>query len=168
MLAQTPKRLFVYWDIADEDRANYETNYGENFWNVTKPVLIVHNTSKGYSFEIEVNDFANSWYFDVDDQANKYVVELGRRPVSTQTFIPNNYLQIASSNTVESPNDHILFEPEQNIVFFRNVKTNAETSRNIATLNLLKYAGKSYSASDIYRKIYRNNELFDANNLPSS
>ena len=62
VLAQTPSTLFIYWDISDKDRKNFEKQYGENFFQETKPVLIVHNDTLGYSFEVEINDFANSWY----------------------------------------------------------------------------------------------------------
>ena len=43
ILYQTPDTLFVYWDIADSDRENYIKHYGENFFNITRPVLIVQN-----------------------------------------------------------------------------------------------------------------------------
>ena len=60
VLAQTPSTLFIYWDISDEDRKNYEKQYGEDFFNNTKPVLVVYNDTLGYNFEVEINDFANS------------------------------------------------------------------------------------------------------------
>ena len=40
LLYQTPTTLFVYWDISDEDRENYKHIYGENFFEITRPVLI--------------------------------------------------------------------------------------------------------------------------------
>ena len=67
ILYQTPDTLFVYWDISDKDRENYITEYGENFFNITRPVLIVHNDTMNYSFEIPINDFANSWYLHIND-----------------------------------------------------------------------------------------------------
>ena len=45
VLAQTPKTLFVYWDISDEDKKNYIKQYGKDFFNKTKPVLIIHNVT---------------------------------------------------------------------------------------------------------------------------
>ena len=105
VLAQTPKTLFVYWDISDKDRKSYVKQYGENFFENTRPVLIITNTTMNYSFEIEINDFANCWYFNINDENCKYLVELGRRPKqNTNTYIPNNYIYVTSSNTLESPN----------------------------------------------------------------
>lgn len=43
VLAQTPTNLFIYWDISDKDRKNFENQYGEDFFQTTKPILIVHN-----------------------------------------------------------------------------------------------------------------------------
>ena len=80
ILYQSPETLFVYWDIADSDRENYIKQYGENFFNITRPVLIVHNDTMGYSFEIPINDFANSWYLHINDSKCNYRIELGRRP----------------------------------------------------------------------------------------
>ena len=59
VLYQNPNTLFVYWDISDDDINGFKKAYGDNFFYVTKPVLVIHNISDGYSFEIEVNDFAN-------------------------------------------------------------------------------------------------------------
>ena len=166
VLAQTPKTLFVYWDISDEDRKSYIKQYGENFFNDTKPVLIIHNTTMNYTFEIEINDFANCWYFNINDEKCDYLVELGRRP-KTDNLIPDNYLYITSSNKIESPNGHILFEKEQKTLYFRNVKTNQMTSKNIAKLEFIEHFGRIYNIYDMYKKIYKDENLSNFNN-PSS
>ena len=62
ILAQTPTTLFVYWDISDIDRINFIEKYGEDFFNKTKPILLIYNKTKNYYLEVEINDFANSWY----------------------------------------------------------------------------------------------------------
>ena len=104
ILYQTPDTLFVYWDIADSDRENYIKQYGENFFEVTHPILIVHNDTYNYSFEIPINDFANSWYLHVNDSNCEYSVELGRRPKyyneERHIDIPNDYLYVTSSNLI--------------------------------------------------------------------
>lgn len=162
VLAQTPKTLFVYWDISDEDRKSYIKQYGKTFFENTKPVLIIHNTTMNYTFEIEINDFANCWYFNINDEKCEYLVELGRRQRN------NNYLYITSSNRVESPNGHILFEKEQKVLYYRNVKTNETSSKDIANLEFIKYFGRIYNIYDMYKKIYKEEEILDASNNPTS
>jgi len=41
LLYQTPTTLFIYWDISDEDREKFKETYGEDFFEKTKPVLVV-------------------------------------------------------------------------------------------------------------------------------
>lgn len=170
ILAQTPKTLFVYWDISDNDRENYIKQYGNDFFEKTKPVLIIHNTTMNYTFEIEINDFANCWYFNVNDEKCEYSVELGRKPKENNTYIavPNNYLYITSSNKIESPNGHILFEKNQNVVFYKDVKTNKTFSKDISNFEFMRYLGKSYSTYDMYKKMYNNEEILNINNPTSS
>ena len=171
VLAQTPTTLFVYWDISDEDRKNYVKQYGNDFFETTVPVLIITNKTMNYSFEIEINDFANCWYFNVNDEKCEYSVELGRRPKGSNnnsSSIPNNYLYITSSNQIESPNGHFLFEKEQKTLYYRNVKTNEVYSKDIANLNYLIRMGRIYKIYDIYQKLYKDGDLLKPNNNPSS
>ena len=170
ILAQTPTTLFVYWDISDEDRNNYLKKFGNSFFDNTYPVLIVHNKTMNYSFEIEINDFANSWYFNVNDAKCDYEIELGRRAKSNQSDVqlPYNYQYVTSSNVIEAPNNHILFEKNQSILFFRNVKTNALIRKEISSFEFMKYIGKIYNAYNVYKQMYKNEELQDLKNNPSS
>lgn len=170
VLAQTPNTLFVYWDISDDDRKKYIDKYGEYFFNNTKPVLIIHNTTKNYSFEIDINDFANSWYLNLIDSNCDYNIELGRRPINEYANIPNNYLYITTSNEIESPNDHILFDRLSHFVYFKNVKTN-ETIKKHTNLTLLSKIGKFSSVQEFYKKLYPDEAInFDKLDLrnPSS
>ena len=170
VLAQTPKTLFVYWDISDTDKNSYISQYGNDFFEKTQPVLIVNNKTMNYTFEIEINDFANCWYFDINDEKCEYSVELGRKPKilpNNNIEIPNNYLYITSSNKIESPNGHILFEKEQNIVFYKDVKSNNTFQKDVTNIKFMKYLGKANKTQEIYKKIYKNEELLHINN-PSS
>ena len=168
LLAQTPKILFVYWDISDADRENYKKQYGENFFETTKPVLIVHNDTLNYSFEVEINDFASNWYLHVDDSKSDYRVELGRRPFIHNNSIPNDYVYVTTSNEIESPNDHILFEKSQNMVYFRNVKTNEVTSKSMSNLSFIRNMGKIYNIYDLYQKIYGDEDVLSNPSSQSS
>lgn len=169
ILAQTPTTLFVYWDISDEDRKKYINEFGENFFDTTYPVLIVHNRTMNYSFEVEINDFANSWYFNVNDAKCDYEIELGRRPKwLSPVNLPNNYMNIAYSNKIQAPNNHILFDKNQKSLFFRNVKTNNTISKDISKFEFMNYAGRIYNIYDMYKQIYKHEELESLEKLSSS
>ena len=171
VLAQTPNTLFVYWDISDDDKNKYIEEYGEYFFNNTKPVLIVHNLTMNYSFEIDINYFANSWYLTSADSNCDYKIELGRRPINEYVTINNNYLYIANSNDIDAPNDHILFDNLSKFVYFRNVKTNTTTKKDIISFSLLRKIGKISSIEEFYKKMYANEKIsFDKLDLrnPSS
>lgn len=188
ILAQTPNILFIYWDISDNDRKSYEKQYGKTFFENTRPVLIITNTTMNYTFEVEINDFANSWYLHINDANCDYKVELGRRFKTSFDAIPsrdeisdedlttitpytvNEYIYITSSNKIEAPNDHILFDKLGKSVFFRNVKTNFIEEKNIFSLSYMQNMGKVYNIYDLYKKIYKDELISDefGLNLPSS
>ena len=167
ILAQTPKRLFVYWDVADKDKQTYLNAFGESFFNDTYPVLLVHNENKNYTSEVAINDFANSWYLDISDPRDKYSIQLGRKfkahikpqlnPEIEETNIKlnNDYLFIAVSNKLEVPNDHILFEEFKPYVKYRDVKTYKEEIKNVEN-SIYKSELKK-----LYKELY-NDEIDDA------
>lgn len=160
VLAQTPQMLFVYWDISDEDRMQYTTKYGNDFFTKTRPVLLVHNETMNYTFEVEINDFANSWYLQVSDPNCKYVIELGRRPNLYQDTIKEDYIYVTSSNKMDAPNDHILFEEFNPNVTYKNVKTGKISTKDFSHLSNFRNMQNIYGIYDLYKKIYKN-ELFD-------
>jgi len=168
ILAQTPKTLFIYWEISDTDIENYKKQYGENFFETTKPVLIIHNDNLNYSFEVEINDFANSWYLHINDSKSNYRIELGRRPINNQSEIKADYIYITSSNKIEAPNDHILFNNSQKMIYFRNIKTQQEIQKPISSLSFIRNMGKIYDIYDIYKELYKNENDFNNLSNPSS
>lgn len=188
ILYQTPDTLFVYWDIADSDRENYIKQYGENFFNITRPVLIIHNDTMNYSFEIPINDFANSWYLHINDSKCNYRVELGRRPnyyspevaKEIEENIKTDYIYVTSSNQIESPNDRVLFNTnENNTIKFRNIKNHQEKSVSLYDIvkklpAMKKVQNIPYISEDLletmYAGIYQNEDisLFERLSNPSS
>lgn len=171
LLSQTPTTLFIYWDISDKDRKTFEEQYGENFFNETRPVLIVHNDTLNYSFEVEINDFANSWYLHVADSKCDYRIELGRRPIIKKDKLEHtDYIYVTTSNELEAPNDRILLNKEQKMVYFRNVKTGATQEKQFASLSFMRNMGKIYNIYDLYKTIYKNENVEDIYDLtnPSS
>lgn len=204
ILYQTPNTLFVYWDISDKDRENYIKQFGEDFFNITYPVLIVHNDTMNYSFEVIINDFANSWYLRVNDSKCHYRVELGRKLINhfdineteelsvdntddksaenqaeiikakinyiknIKEKFKNDYMFVSTSNSIELPNDHILFKTnENNTIKYRNVKTKQETNISlydiIKNIPLIDKTELPYISSEIleglYTAIYKNDDL---------
>ena len=139
ILAQTPHSLFLYWDVSDEDRENLIRAYGDKFFYETKPILLVHNKTQNYSFEVEVDDFTNSWYLRTPTSNCTFEVELGRKKVNTNNTNINfnshdNLLHISVSNVINSPNDHILNDFPR-AVFFKNIKTNELEERKVNSLS---------------------------------
>lgn len=147
ILAQTPSTLFIYWDISDKDRENFNNQYGENFFENTKPVLIVTNDTMGYSFEVEINDFANSWYLHINDSKCKYRVELGRRPIIKTEKLNVDYIYVSNSNEIETPNDRILLDKNQEFVYFQDIKTGTKTRKKINN-SIIKNISKIYNISE--------------------
>ena len=180
ILAQTPKKIFVYWDLSDNDRIKYVNAFGDDFFNKTYPVLLVYNEDKKYIREIVINDFANSWYINIDDPKTKYTIQLGRKFREQPTYVnlaeleinniilKTDYLPIADSNKLEVPNDHILFETLPRFILFRNVKTGEEVAKDLGQIKTT--LGKAYNVKEFYEEQYKDEvtgEIFDMNN-PSS
>lgn len=168
VLAQTPTNLFIYWDISDQDRKTFEKQYGNNFFTTTKPILIIYNDTLGYNFEVEINDFANSWYLHVADSKCDYRIELGRRPIKKTEKLDTDYIYITASNEIESPNDRILLDPNQKMIYFRNVKTGKQTPKPVSSISFIRNMGKIYNIYDFYKEIYPDETLEEIINNPSS
>ena len=184
ILAQTPNSLFVYWDISDSDRQSLKDKYGEYFFEITKPVLIVINETMKYSFEVDINDFANSWYIHINNSDCEYKIELGRRPIPVNySYIPNYnieekgpilpietpYIYISSSNEIITPNDKILFNLKQKIKF-RNIKNNDIIEKDISDFPHIYKDGKFINIYKLFKYLYQDKILgnkFDFSN-PSS
>lgn len=180
ILAQTPKKLFVYWDLSDEDRLKYVKTFGDDFFNKTYPVLLLYNEDKNYIREIAINDFANSWYINIDDPKTKYRIQLGRKFIQKPEFInfaelqlnnvilKTDYLPIADSNKLEVPNDHVLLETLPRFILFRNVKSGKEEVKDLGQIK--NTLGRTYDIKEFYDVHYKDevtDKIFDMSN-PSS
>ncbi len=159
LLVQTPKRLFVYWDISDKDREQFINLFGDDFFNKTVPFLRIINESMNYSFDIEINDFANSWYININDENCKYHVELYRKfresnidnnvknliqdlNKHNNNFNNNNHIFISSSNKMDAPNDKVLASKYTypRSIEYRNIKTNISSFKVIEKQNAEFYS----------------------------
>ncbi len=149
VLAQNPNKLFVYWEIADKDIKKYLDEYGDIFYELTYPILILENKKNGNSSEIIIDGFANSWYIDIIDDSSTYNVTYARKVShNIVNLINNNILNVgeiihfAKSNNIISPNGHILYNNNNNVVF-KNIKTN--TTYTIPLTNILQSSKKIYN-----------------------
>ena len=160
ILAQTPTTLFVYWDISDDDRMIFIEKYGQNFFNITKPVLLIHNKTKNISFEVEINDFANSWYLHMQEPDCEYEIELGRRNIEN----PSKYTYVSSSNKLISPNNHVLFEETDfTNIKFKNVKTGTMDNKDFGSIrfmtNVENILNKKHKIYQFYNNFYKDEIL---------
>lgn len=160
ILAQTPNILFVYWDISDSDKTELINAYGNDFFSKSKPVLIVYNETLNYSFEIEINDFANSWYLHVKDSNCKYEINLCRRAFEHISTVSDDCIYITSSNELDTPNNHILFEKFNKNVTYKNTKNGNLSTKDFSTVANCKNMQKIYNIYDLYKEIYHD-ELFN-------
>ena len=149
VLAQNPNKLFVYWEIADKDIKKYLDEYGDIFYELTYPILILENKKNGNSSEIIIDGFTNSWYIDIIDDSSTYNVTYARKVShNIVNLINNNILNVgeiihfAKSNNIVSPNGHILYNNNNNVVF-KNIKTN--TTYTIPLTNILQSSKKIYN-----------------------
>ena len=160
--------LFIYWEISETDRNHFLELYGENFFNNTKPFLIVYNDTMNYSFEVEIDDFANSWYLHINDANCEYHVELGRKPIpnlnhkNQPVYIPY-YIYVTSSNEMASPNNTILFNPNIKTVTYRNVKTGEVIEKDINNFVFITNIG-IFSIKELYNYLFPN-ENFEFENI---
>lgn len=190
ILAQTPTILFVYWDISEKDRKKLKKQFGEDIFQNTTPYLIIKNETKNYQYEVEVNDYANSWYLHIPDSDCKYEVILIRKAKGNFNFNPNNSennnnnsnnnsnsnnthksyknsdfnntyysiinncITITSSNDLQTPNDHILFEKLGRNIFFQNVKSKEVQSKDISSFAYMHNIGRIYHIYDLYKEMY--------------
>ena len=179
LLAQTPTRLFVYWDISDKDRESYVKHFGDDFFYKTVPFLRITNETNNYTFDVEINDFANSWYIDVNDDNCKYSIELYRKfreyelnenvTKNIKTFNESNfngenaknkeynYIFVVSSNKIDAPNGKVVSETNSRTIEFMNLKTNEKSYMEIDT-----------TINEFYDTFYKEEFNGEFKGLPSS
>lgn len=109
LLVQSPNRLYAYWDISDETiKLFYINNWN---YNEALPFLRVSNITKNYSYDFNIDPYANNYYISVTDTGCKYKIELIRK-------IKDKEIKISSSNLVIAPRNYVTNEYDEAI--FRN------------------------------------------------
>lgn len=108
LLVQSPTRMYAYWEVSDKTIKDFSNNNHDDYNNCI-PFLRITNLSMNYSYEIQIDPFANNYYIEVKDTDCDYKVELIRKE-NEKTFL------VTSSNTTHIPrsspceyNDEIIF-----------------------------------------------------------
>ena len=86
LLVQSPTRMYTYWDVSDKTIKEFSSNNHDNYNNCI-PFLRITNLSMNYSYEIQVDPFANNYYIDVKDTDCDYKVELIRKENGKTFFV---------------------------------------------------------------------------------
>lgn len=116
LLVRDPYWLYAYWDISNEKRESFIKQFGEDSWNNSKPVLKVTNITEGQHFYIEINDFASSWYLNVNKPNCVFCAEIGR-------LFPNStFVMLLTSNPVHTPQDSPSKDETAVFADYRDVK----------------------------------------------
>lgn len=141
LLVQSPTRMFAYWDVSDKTIRKFSKE-NTNYENCT-PYLKITNLTMNYSYEIQVDPFANNYYIEVKDADCDYKVELIRKSCG-HSFL------VTSSNTTHIPRSSPCDYNED--IIFRNCVCLAITDKfKIYTQNrnnLKKYTDLSFSDYD--------------------
>ena len=167
VLAQNPKKLFVYWEISDNDISKYLDEYGDIFYSNTTPLLVVENKEKSHKFEIGIDGYANSWYIDIVDDSSTYSITYARKVSCNMVNLNDNsilkkdeIIHFAKSNNIVSPNGHILYNNSNNILF-KNTRTNTEYT--IPLTNILQSSNIIYSNISKFKEEILDNEHISSN-----
>ena len=167
VLAQNPNKLFVYWEISNDHISKYLNEYGDTFYELTYPILILENEKNNHRSEIIIDGFANSWYIDIIDDSSTYSVTYARKVSCNMVNLNDNsilkkdeIIHFAKSNNIVSPNGHILYNNSNNILF-KNTRTNTEYT--IPLTNILQSSNIIYSNISKFKEEILDNEHISSN-----
>lgn len=101
ILARDPNWLYVYWNIPEEKNMAFSAELGEELWKRSIPALKVSNITRNESFFVRINEFSDSWYVNVQNSNNLYMVEIGRK------LSENYFIGMLSSNSIFTPSNYV-------------------------------------------------------------
>ena len=101
-----PRWLHTYWELREQTVYELRNKLGNHFHRAKK-VLRVYDVTQiifdGYNahrfFDIQINDFANSWYLDTAGPGRAWCVDLGL------ILADGRFITILRSNVVQTPLD---------------------------------------------------------------
>lgn len=102
LLVRDPDWLYAYWEITATAQSEFSKQYGDA-WNISKPTLRVYDVTDADTkhYDIQIQDYSNSWYIHVGKPNHTFFVDLGR-------VLPDgSFYCIARSNVVSTPSNSI-------------------------------------------------------------
>lgn len=101
-----PRWLHAYWELRNQTIEGLKVKLGDDFYRAKKILRvydvanIIFNGSNANSFfDIQYNDFANSWYIDTAGPGRSWCVDLGLM------LTDGRFITILRSNVVSTPLD---------------------------------------------------------------
>ncbi len=101
-----PHWVHAYWELKSQTLEGLKARLGDDFFHAKKVLRvydvtnIVFNGSNANSFfDLQVNDFANSWYINTNGPGRAFCVDLGLM------LADGRFITIVRSNVVQTPID---------------------------------------------------------------
>ncbi|MFH0918572.1 MAG: DUF4912 domain-containing protein [Candidatus Omnitrophota bacterium] len=101
-----PRWLHAYWELREATTQSLKNKFGDDFYRAKKVLriydvtnIIFNGSNANRFFDIQLNDFANSWYVDTAGPGRTWCVDLG-------LMLPDGrFVTILRSNVVQTPLD---------------------------------------------------------------
>ena len=101
-----PRWLHSYWELRERTIDGLKSKLGDDFYRAKKVLRVYDVTNiifNGFNansfFDIQINDFANSWYVDTAGPGRAWCVDLGLM------LADGRFITILRSNVVQTPLD---------------------------------------------------------------
>ncbi len=101
-----PRWLHSYWELKDQTIQGLKSKLGDDFYRAKKILrvydvtnIIFNGSNANRFFDIQINDFANSWYVDTAGPGRAWCVDLGLM------LADGRFITILRSNVVQTPLD---------------------------------------------------------------
>lgn len=101
-----PRWLHTYWELRNQTLAGLKSKLGDDFYRAKKVLrvydvtsIIFNGSNANRFFDIQINEFANSWYVDTAGPGRAWCVDLGLM------LADGRFITILRSNVVQTPLD---------------------------------------------------------------
>jgi len=101
-----PRWLHTYWEMRQQTTQSLKNKLGDEFYRAKRVLRVYDVTNINFNgsnanrfFDIQINDYANSWYVDTAGPGRAWCVDLGLM------LSDGRFLTILRSNVVQTPLD---------------------------------------------------------------